>query len=226
MEAYRAGIKFNFLSGKNPPCLDFTMRRAKLTGILAVILPACFFLTACSSPEPVILGGENIICFGDSLTFGTGSPRDRSYPAQLAEMIGRPVINAGIPGETTAGALQRLERDVLAKSPRIVLITLGGNDLKNGVDKNIAFKNLQEIVTAIQARNALVVLGGIKLLFWDRGYEEQYEKLAAATGALLVPDILGGLMGHAELMHDTIHPNGAGYKIMAQKFFQTIKPYL
>lgn len=190
------------------------------------LLLASLLLTACGGPEPVTLRGDNIICFGDSLTFGTGAPRDKSYPAQLAEMIGQPVINSGIPGDTTDRALRRLERDVLSKSPRIVLITLGGNDLKNGVNKKTAFKNLKDIVDTIQARGALVVFGGIRLLFWDRGYEEEYEKLAAETGALLVPDILGGLMGHEELMHDTIHPNGAGYKIMAQKFYTRIEPYL
>lgn len=190
------------------------------------LLLGSLLLTACGGPEPVTLRGDNIICFGDSLTFGTGAPRDKSYPAQLAEMIGQPVINSGIPGDTTDRALRRLERDVLSKSPRIVLITLGGNDLKNGVNKKTAFKNLKDIVDTIQASGALVVFGGIRLLFWDRGYEEEYEKLAAETGALLVPDILGGLMGHEELMHDTIHPNGAGYKIMAQKFYTRIEPYL
>jgi lysophospholipase L1-like esterase len=190
------------------------------------LLLTCLALTACSRPEPVTLSGENIICFGDSLTFGTGAPRDKSYPAQLAALIGQPVINAGLPGDTTAGALHRLERDVLSQSPRMVLITLGGNDLKNGVDKKIAFKNLAAIVDAIQARNALVVIGAISLPFWDRGYDDAYEKLADDTGAVLVPDILGGLMGNKTLMHDTIHPNGAGYKIMAEKFHKAIKPYL
>ncbi len=201
------------------------MREFSFRPILPVLL-VCFLLTACNSPEPVTLSGENIICFGDSLTFGTGAPRDKSYPAQLAEMLGQPVINAGIPGDTSASALQRLERDVLSQSPRIVLITLGGNDLKNGVDKKTAFKNLKEIVEAIQAKGALVVIGGIKLLFWDRGYEEEYEKLAEETGSLLIPNILEGLIGNNELMSDTIHPNGAGYKIMAENFYRAIKPSL
>ncbi len=186
----------------------------------------CFLLTACGGREPIILSGESIICFGDSLTFGTGAVPNKSYPAQLAEMIGHPVINSGIPGDTTARALQRLERDVLSKSPRMVLITLGGNDMKNGVDKKIAFKNLREIVEAIQAKDALVVVGGVKLLFWDRGYEEEYEKLAEETGALLIPNVLKGLIGHDDLMHDTIHPNSAGYKILAEKFHKVIEPYL
>jgi lysophospholipase L1-like esterase len=81
-------------------------------------------------------------------------------------------------------------------------------------------------VETIQARDALVVIGGISLLFWDRGYEEEYEKLAEETGAVLVPDILGGIMGNRELMHDRIHPNAAGYEIMADKFFKAIKSYL
>jgi lysophospholipase L1-like esterase len=196
-----------------------------LRTILFILLP-CFLFTACGGPEQVILSGENIICFGDSLTFGTGATPDKSYPAQLAEMVGHTVINSGIPGDTTARALQRLDRDVLSKSPRIVLITLGGNDLKNGVDKKIAFENLRKIVEAVQASGALVVIGGIKLLFWDRGYEKEYEKLAEETGSLLIPNILGGLMGNEALMHDTIHPNAAGYEIMARKFYEAIKPYL
>jgi acyl-CoA thioesterase-1 len=189
-------------------------------------LLACFFLTACGGPEPVTLSGKNIICFGDSLTFGTGAPSDKSYPAQLAEMIGQPVINSGIPGDTTASALQRLEQDVLAKSPRIVLITLGGNDMKNGIDKKAAFTNLKEIIEAIQAKDSLVVIGGVKMLFWDRGYEAEYEKLADETGALLIPNVLKGLVGHNDLMSDTIHPNAAGYEIMAKKFYKAIEPYL
>lgn len=191
-----------------------------------VFILGSILLAACSKDEPVVLSGENIICFGDSLTYGTGAPRGKSYPDQLSEMIGLPVINAGLPGDTTARALQRLDKDVLSNSPRIVLITLGGNDLKNGVDKKTAFNNLKEIVLAIQAKGALVVIGGIKLLFWDRGYEEEYEKLAEKTGALLIPNILGGLMGNEELMSDTIHPNAAGYEIMAKRFHKIIEPYL
>jgi acyl-CoA thioesterase-1 len=197
--------------------------------ILRSILPLllfCFLFTACGQSEQRNLRGQNIICFGDSLTFGTGAPQDKSYPAQLSVIIGRPVINAGIPGDTTTRALQRLDRDVLSQSPRIVLITLGGNDLKNGIDRETAFQNLEKIVRAVQAEGALVVVGGIKLLFWDRGYDEEYAKLAAKTGAILIPNILSGLMGNEKLMSDTIHPNAAGYEIMATRFHKAIEPYL
>ncbi|MDH3391870.1 MAG: arylesterase [Desulfobulbaceae bacterium] len=187
---------------------------------------ACFLLAACGGSEPVTLSGENIICFGDSLTYGTGAEQNKSYPAQLSAMTDQPVINAGIPGNTTADGLERLETDVLEKSPRIVLITLGGNDLKNGVHKDVAFMNLKTIIEAIQAEGGLVVLGGVKFIILDKGYGEMYKKLAKETDIILIPNILGGLIGKDKYMSDPIHPNGAGYEIMAQKFYKAIEPYL
>ena len=165
---------------------------------------------------------QTIICFGDSLTYGTGAGKDGDYPAQLSKMIGGPVINAGVPGDTTASALQRLERDVLIKAPDIVLITLGGNDLKNGVDKDRAFENLRLIVDSIQNTGARVIIGGIRFPIRDRGYGRAYQKLADETGAVLIQDIFEGIMGNRKLMSDPIHPNAEGYKIVARKFHEAM----
>jgi len=166
---------------------------------------------------------DTIICFGDSLTYGTGAGADMNYPSQLSKMISKPVINAGVPGDTTAGALQRLERDVLSKSPDLVLITLGGNDLKNGVSKQVAFENLKAIVTSIQSIGGRVILGGLKFPLRDRGFGQGYAELAEETGADLIPDIFAGIMGNQKLMSDPIHPNDEGYKIMAQKFLDAMR---
>jgi lysophospholipase L1-like esterase len=205
---------------------NILMRAGNLFFPIAAILFASLLVAGCSSPTFLSPEGGNIICFGDSLTYGTGAPTGKSYPDQLAAMTGQPVINAGVPGDTTAGALERLDRDVLSRSPRIVLITLGGNDLRRGIDKSVAFRNLKTIVAAIQAEGALVVIGGLKFMLLDRGYGSEYEKLAENTGALLVTDLLGGLLGNKSLMHDTIHPNGEGYRVMARKFYQSIEAFL
>ena len=170
--------------------------------------------------------GQSIICFGDSLTYGTGAPPESSYPAQLGRLIGREVVNAGIPGDTTEDALFRLDRDVLAHDPRVVLITLGGNDLMRDVPKDDAFRNLEQIVRRIQDHGALVVVGGIKIPLIDRGYGKAYKKLRRSTGCLLIPDILDDIMGDDRLMSDRIHPNGKGYEIMAQRFYRAVEPYL
>lgn len=193
--------------------------------VLAVYLGIRHFSPAppVKNPRPA---GENIICFGDSLTHGTGASQGMDYPSQLSRLIGRPVINAGIPGDTTSTALARLERDVLDRSPRIVLITLGGNDLKNRRDRDQAFRNLRAIITAIQGRGALVIVGGLDVPLWGRGFQEQYKKVCEETGAVLVPDTLKGLLGNPEKMSDAIHPNDTGYGIMAGDFFEAIKPYL
>jgi lysophospholipase L1-like esterase len=137
-------------------------------------------------------------------------------------MLAGPVINAGVPGDTTARARQRLERDVLAKAPDIVLITLGGNDLKNGLAKDNAFANLKIIVESIQNTGARVIIGGIKFPIRDRGFGRAYKELADETGAFLIPNILEDIIGNRDLMSDPIHPNEKGYKIVAQRFYEAL----
>jgi lysophospholipase L1-like esterase len=169
--------------------------------------------------------GETIICFGDSLTYGTGASKGMDYPTQLSRLVGRPVINAGVPGDTTATALNRLD-GLLEKRPRVVLITLGGNDLKNGIPRQTAFANLRAIIRSIQAGGALVIIGGIDIPFYGKGFGESYRKLAEASGAVLVPNVFAGIMGRRSLMSDPIHPNSQGYTIMAQHFYRALQPYL
>ena len=189
-----------------------------------ILLAGYKFLTSTHQDFSNGSAGERIVCFGDSLTFGTGASSGKDYPSQLSQLVSRPVINAGVPGDTTARALQRLERDVLPYSPDIVLITLGGNDLKNGIAKDVAFENLRTIVESIQEQGAQVIIGGLHIPFRDRGFGRGYQKLAEETGAILIPNILEGIMGNRKLMSDPIHPNDAGYKIMADRFYNAMRP--
>jgi len=168
------------------------------------------------------LHSQTIICFGDSLTYGTGAGQDMDYPSQLSALIGKPVINAGVSGDTTARALQRLERDVLSEYPDLVLITLGGNDLKNGVDRDAAFDNLKTIVESIQESGARVIIGGLRFPLRDRGFGRAYQELADEAGVILIPNIFEGIMGNRKLMSDPIHPNDAGYKKIAERFHEAI----
>lgn len=170
--------------------------------------------------------GQQIICFGDSLTAGYGASSGMDYPSQLSEMLARPVINAGVSGDTTGQALERLEADVLSRDPRIVLITLGGNDLRRGILKRVAFANLKKIVEAIQDQGALVIVGGIDIPFYGRGFGEAYQKLADETGAILIPNIFKDIFGRRKLMSDSIHPNNDGYRIMARRFYGAIPDHL
>jgi acyl-CoA thioesterase I len=182
------------------------------------------------TPGPAVrdlqLSGRNIICFGDSLTYGTGASKGGDYPSRLAAMVPYPVINAGVPGDTTATALERLERDVLSRSPRMVLLTLGGNDLKNRVGRDIAFRNLRVIVEAAQGAGALVVIGGVDVPLYGRGFGDAYRRLAGETGSVLIENVFKDIMGRPDRMSDPIHPNDEGYAIMARRFYEAIEPYL
>ena len=198
--------------------------------ILALVLTGVLGWHWFSDPVPEIRNpsplGTSIVCFGDSLTYGTGASEGMDYPSRLSEMLGEPVVNAGVPGDTTGAALRRLGEDVLEKDPRIVLITLGGNDLKNGVAKEVAFDNLRQIAETIQAKGALVVLGGIDFPIRGREFGRAYIKFARDHGVVLIPNIYKGLLGKRSLMSDQIHPNDEGYAVIARKFYEAVKPYI
>lgn len=169
--------------------------------------------------------GSAIIAFGDSLTSGVGAAADQSYPAQLSRRLGVPVINAGVGGDTTADALRRLDGDVLARDPRIVIVCLGGNDLLRRTPREATMDNIEEIVERIQARGALVVLVGLRPIMGS-SFAGDIAELAREKGCPLVPDILGGIMHDADLMSDAIHPNAAGYARFVERIAPVVEPYL
>jgi lysophospholipase L1-like esterase len=193
---------------------------------LVALAVAGYFWVSGHAPSRQPTAGQNIICFGDSLTYGTGAASGMDYPSQLSRLIDRQVINAGVPGNTTADGLDRLEDDVLSRSPRLVLITLGGNDLKNGVGKAEAFANLESIVRQIHDTGALAVIGGIDIPFYGKGFDDAYVELAEETGAVLIDNVYAGILGRRSLMSDPIHPNSDGYAIMAERFKEAITPFL
>jgi len=192
---------------------------------LLVAIGAATLLAACgreAARHATVPSGATVLALGDSLTFGTGAAENMDYPSQLSRMISKPIINAGVPGDTTATAMARLEEDVLLRSPRIVLITLGGNDLKNRLSKETAYQNLKEIIVSIQEQGALVIVGGISIPFWGRGFGEMYQQVCKETQALLIPNLFDGIIGDKSLMSDPIHPNNAGYKVIAEKYYEAM----
>ncbi len=170
--------------------------------------------------------GANIIAFGDSITYGTGAARDEDYPSRLSRMVGTKIINAGVPGDTTELALKRLERDVLRHDPKIVIVLLGGNDILTRVPKSETFRNLDHIITRIQEKGAMVVLVGIQGMLLVGNYKSEFRRLAREKGAVQVPNILSGILDRPKYKSDQIHPNGEGYRIMAERIHRKLRPYL
>jgi len=161
--------------------------------------------------------GEHIIAFGDSLVAGRGATPGQDFVSVLAQRLGRPIVNAGRSGDTTASALARLDRDVLARNPRVVIVLLGGNDFLRRVPTDDTFRNLATIVERIRQHGAAVVLVGVAVGLFSDPYRAEYVGLAQQTSAWLVPDILDGIIGRGDLMSDAIHPNDRGYEIIADR---------
>jgi lysophospholipase L1-like esterase len=161
--------------------------------------------------------GENIIAFGDSLVSGRGATPGHDFVSVLSRRTGLAILNAGRSGDTTQSALERLDRDVLAWSPRIVIVLLGGNDYLRRVPRDETFRNLETIVMRIRRQGAAVVLAGVDVGLFADQYGERYEALARRASAGLVPDVLDGIVGHADRTSDAIHPNDRGYEMIADR---------
>lgn len=177
-------------------------------------------LAACSRYDDVRnldSRGTAIIAFGDSLTAGYGAAAGEDYPTRLSQLSTAGIINAGVSGDTTESALQRLEADVLTQNPRIVIVGLGGNDFLRGVPIAATEANLRSIVRQIQDAGAMVVLLGFRFPTLRGGYEGMYERVAEESGAFLIPDLLDGILSNPNLKSDSIHPNGRGYALMAER---------
>lgn len=161
--------------------------------------------------------GTQIIAFGDSLTAGYGANAGEDYPSDLAKLLGRDVINAGVSGDTTDSALARLDADVLQHDPRIVIIGLGGNDFLRGEPIATTEANLRNIIRQVQAAGAMVVVLGFDFPSITANYRRMYKRVASDERCLLIPEMLHGIIANPALKSDEIHPNAKGYALMAER---------
>lgn len=175
-----------------------------------------------------------IVAFGDSLTSGHRLPSKDAYPSVLQSKLkaaGLPVtvVNHGVSGDTTTGALRRLDR-ALAEHPRIIVIELGVNDGLRGVPVPVVKGNLEKIITAAQAQNAEVVLCAMEALplqGWQYtiAFHQMYEDLAAIYRVTLVPFLMNGVLGNPDLISDDgVHPNAAGSRYIAETVYEYVFP--
>ena len=100
---------------------------------------------------PMLAKDDIVVAFGDSITFGTGAEPQESYPAVLEQMIGRRVINAGVPGEITAEGLSRLPQILESEKPALLILCHGGNDHLRQLKRGQAADNIREMIPSGQA---------------------------------------------------------------------------
>jgi acyl-CoA thioesterase-1 len=204
------------------------VKKSVLALTLLVVAGALWVFTRGSAPNYVNFpptAGEVWVAFGDSLTSGVGANAGQDYPSQLGRRLGVTIVNRGVPGNTSADALQRLG-EVSALKPRVVLVCFGGNDSFQRVPLAQTVSNLSAIVDRLQADGAFVVLIGVRSASVFDEYDKAFKKLAREKRTLYVPNILKGVLGHPDLMSDQIHPNEAGYARITDRLEGILRPFL
>jgi acyl-CoA thioesterase-1 len=184
-----------------------------------------FFLRPLATITNFPSSGTDIVAYGDSLIVGTGATSGNNFIDLLSRRIGQPIINLGVSGNTTADGLARLHTlDDL--HPKVVILLLGGNDFLQQVPVETTFKNLSRIISYIQSKGAIVLLLGVQgSLLRDR-LAPEFEALKDTYHTAYVSNVLDGLIGHSDYMADSIHPNDAGNKIIAERIYPVLIPLL
>jgi len=172
---------------------------------------------------PAVGPNEVIVAFGDSLTYGTGAAESESYPAVLAQLIGRRVVRAGVPGEVTAQGLARIEQVIEAHRPALVIVCLGGNDMLRRVDEAQIRSNLRRIISTIRGGGISVVLVGVPRPALLTSAAAFYGELAQEYRIPYEGKILNDVMHQLDLKADLIHPNAKGYRRMAEALAELLK---
>jgi len=195
-----------------------TLQRA-LFALFALLLAACE-----RAPTLPRLGADDVIlAFGDSLTYGTGAERNEAYPAKLVGLTQRAVINAGVPGETTAEGLQRLPALLAEHHPRLVLLCLGGNDMLRRIPAGETENNLRLMLQTLRTSGTQVVLIGVPEPRIFGGAPDFYEELADEFKLPYDGDTLNTVLKDNALKSDPIHPNAAGYEAIARQLADLLK---
>jgi len=166
--------------------------------------------------------GTDIIAFGDSLVQGVGATSGNDFVSLLSKKIEEPIINLGHSGDTTADGIARLA-ELDAYNPKIVVLLLGGNDHLKKIPLADTRNNLAILIENIHSRGAIVLLLGVRGGLFNDKFDTEFENLRDEYHTAYVSDVLDGLFGNQAYMSDVIHPNDAGYAIIAERVLPILK---
>jgi acyl-CoA thioesterase I len=179
--------------------------------------------------QAAIPQGAIVLVLGDSLSYGTGAnlgaKTGEDYPALLAKSTGWNIINAGIPGDTTEGGLQRLPALLEAHQPKLLIVELGGNDLLRQAPQTEIVHNLKTILSMAKTQGIASVLVAIpeisplKAAVGNLSDHPLYENIAKETNTPLIADVFSDVLSDRDLKSDQIHANALGYRVISDKLY-------
>ncbi|MEJ2686803.1 MAG: arylesterase [Gammaproteobacteria bacterium] len=204
-------------------------RRHALHPLLNALLPVAMLalLTACGQQPPQLAPlapDAVIVAFGDSLTYGTGAARRYSYPAELARLTGRKVVNAGVPGELSGAGAGRLPAVLARYHPDLLVLCHGGNDLLRHHSPDTLAANLAVMLdTAHHQKVPVILLGVPQPALFGLHAAPVYERLAERFHVPYYGRILAKLESHSQWKSDRVHPNARGYRLLADAVYRLLK---
>ena len=199
---------------------------------LLVALAAAPLLAACGRKADrysTVPAGTSVLAIGDSLTFGTGAAAQAAYPARLAGLTGWDVVNAGVPANTSAQARERLPKLLADHQPRLVLLSIGGNDFLRQVPEAETRRHIGAMLDEIRATGAQAVLIAVPrptvaaALLGALDDHPLYRALAGAHGVPLFASGWADVLSNASLKSDRIHANAAGYERFAHELHDFLR---
>jgi acyl-CoA thioesterase-1 len=185
-------------------------------------------------------GAPRVLFLGTSLTagFGLDDPEKDSYPSviqRIADSVGVKafVVNAGLSGETSAGALRRVDW-LLKQKPDVVVIETGANDGLRGLNPDSTAANIREIIQRVRKVNPDVRILLMQMeaptnlgAAYTRAFHALFGKVANEEHVPLAPFFLNNVAGIAKLNQaDGIHPTPAGAKIAAHNLWPSLERVL
>ncbi|HUQ75113.1 MAG TPA: GDSL-type esterase/lipase family protein [Burkholderiales bacterium] len=205
----------------SPRILPLQIQSARVLFALALVLVGA----ACSErPRLARLPADAVVlAFGDSLTYGTGAAETESYPAQLEKLIGRRVVRAGVPGEVTAQALERLPGALDEHAPRLMLLCIGGNDFLRRLGNAQAERNVRAMVELARKRGIAVVLIATPEPGLLPSPPAFYATIAKDLRIAYEGSVITEVLKDSSLKSDPIHPNARGYAVIAERLAATLK---
>ncbi len=201
----------------------------KYIALLLILFAA--LVASCSESQRYsqIPKGATVLILGDSLSYGTGAKEGEDYPALLAQTTGWKIVNKGVPGDTTAGGLERLPELLSEYQPQLVIVELGGNDFLHQLPKSQIEANLKAIVALLKAQNIPTILvaipefNALRAAVGNLSDHMLYESIAKETATPLIKDVFSDVLSDRNLKADQIHPNAAGYAKVNQQMYQSLQ---
>jgi acyl-CoA thioesterase-1 len=200
---------------------------------LAFLAALCLIATVLPAAPPE----KTLVCFGDSITAGYGLDSvNQSYPSDLERLLATRgyhyrVINQGISGNTTKDAAARVN-SIVSLHPDVVLVEFGGNDGLRGLSLEITKKNLDTVLTTLQAAHIRILLVGITLPpnygpDYVKSFNAVFHDAATKHHLPFMPMLYEGVYQvPGTIQSDGIHPTAKGSQLIAEHLVPVLLPLL